>query len=70
MVSGEKVYTTVLLEKPTEQSKFIFESLKGEENKILKGSYLMLRHCISGVYLGCRHTLKPDAFHFPLLTFS
>lgn len=69
-VNGEKIYTTILLEKPTEYSRFMFESLKGEESKILKGSYLILKHCVSGAYLGCRHTLKPDAFRFPLLTCS
>jgi hypothetical protein len=48
----------------------MFESQKREESKIRKRSYLILRHCVSGAYLGCRHTLKPDAFHFPLLTCS
>jgi hypothetical protein len=70
MLQGEKVYSTTLLERPNEQSRFMFESLKGEESKIRKGAYLILRHCTTGAYLGCRHANKPDAFHYPLLTFS
>jgi hypothetical protein len=71
VVNGEKVYSPVLLSRPTEQSRFMFESLKGEESKIRKGAYLILRHCLTGAYLGSRHTIDSGSpLHFPLLTFA
>ena len=44
----------LLEEKPTSHSKFTFQSLKGEENRILKGSYLIFHHEESGEYIGTR----------------
>jgi hypothetical protein len=37
-------YSFILSETPSKYSKFIFKSLKGEDNRIKKGSYLILKN--------------------------
>lgn len=41
-------------ERPSEHSRFSFHSLKGEESRVLKGSYLIFHHQESGEYIGAR----------------
>lgn len=54
MINNEKQYNIILLDKPIQQSKFIFDSLKSDETKIKKSSYLKLKHYISNLYIGTR----------------
>lgn len=44
----------MLNDRPYEYSKFVFESLKGEENKIKKKSYLVFKHVKSETFIGTR----------------
>jgi hypothetical protein len=39
----------------------MFKSLKGEENKIKKGSYLILRNSETGAFVGCRKKSIKDS---------
>jgi len=60
VVNNEKVYNFTLESKPNDFSKFIFKSLKEEQNLIKKGSYLVLKHYESGTFIGCRKMKAKD----------
>jgi hypothetical protein len=52
-------------------SKFVFQSLKGEENKIIKGAYLIFKHMATGEFIGTRRQKsRLENEYLPILTFS
>ena len=61
LVDNEKIYNFTLSDTPSEHSKFVFKSLKGEDSKIKKGSYLILKNNETHAYVGCRKSKFKDS---------